>query len=45
MLADRPKKEQIENDELFDNWLTGFERKMTQRSAPPKKEVPSDFHA
>jgi len=44
MLADRPTNEQINNDELFNNWLINFERKMAQRSSPPKKEVPQDFN-
>lgn len=44
MMADRPSAEQINNDELFDNWLTDFERKMSQRSSPPKKVTPQDLN-
>ncbi len=44
MLSDRPTSEQINKDELFDNWLISFERKISQKSSPPKSEVPQDFN-
>ena len=44
MLPDRPSAQQIDNNEMFDNWLTSFERKMNQRSSPPKKEVQQDLN-
>lgn len=33
MPEDRPSLEQIENDELFDNWIQDYERKMAQKTA------------
>ena len=32
-LEDRPTKEQIANDQEFDNWLEYFERKQAQKHA------------
>lgn len=36
--SDRPTNEQFEDDVKFDNWLIMYERKMTQKASPPKKD-------